>query len=128
MKARIVNSIFVFAAGIVIAMWSASAYAICQSCPGMGSLQGDCYTITDPCQYHTATMGACVRVPHYNENGELIYYTCDGLGSQPGPECAQGCGGDHGDGGGGSGGGSGCTLTGGQCPPECMSCSDDLDI
>lgn len=122
------------AAAFVCALWSAPTYAICQSCPGMGSLQGDCYTITDPCHYLEATMGACVRVPVYDDTThQLLYYKCDGMGSQPGPECKSqpgSCGGNgNGPGGGGSTADGGeCTISGGACPPECMMCTQSTDI
>lgn len=104
------------------------AFAVCQSCPGMGSLSAQCYTL-GMCE-RGATMSACVLMDH-TVGDTVTYRYCDSFGTSAGAECngndmscANGGGGVGG--GGGGGGGGGCTISGGEtCPADCSSCNNE---
>jgi hypothetical protein len=111
---------------IVSLFASPNAYAVCQTCRGMGPPTATCWTLT-ACE-RGANMSACV-VGERTANGTTYQY-CDSMGTTEGPECNgadPSCANTGGGGtpGGGTGGGTGgnCTVSGGEtCPAQCSTC------
>jgi hypothetical protein len=124
--------LIVVTAAVLMLFASPHAFAICQSCPGNGSLNAMCYTLT-VCE-RGATLGACVLKDRVGADGQVAYRYCDGEGSTQDANCNGNdisCANNSPSNGGDSGSGnSGCTISAGDvCPASCSTCKkNDIDM
>lgn len=113
---------FLFVVIAAVALFATvEAKAVCQDCPGNGTVNAQCVVVG---QCDRAIYAACYERQNFDANGQLVSEQC--VGSAAGSDCNKpasycGGGGDPG-GGGGGGGGGGCSLGPTGCPSYCSSC------
>jgi hypothetical protein len=106
----LLSSLFVFC----LLIPTEKAYAVCQTCTSDNSLEAMCFTLGE-CE-RWATMGACVVMERFDENGEVTTRYCDSMGTRPSFNC--------------NGNGTNCTGQGtecnigwfDECPAQCLLC------